>query len=58
MIKKRYVNPVIVVTEIKSKELVMSASLSSNVGIDYGGDIEEDDVSADTNQNYFGGQLW
>lgn len=58
MIKKRYVNPVIVVTEIKSKELVMSASLSSNVGIDYGGDIEEDDVSADANQNYFGGQLW
>ncbi len=56
MNKKIYMSPETVVTEITSKEQVMS--LSSNVDIDYGGDAGDDIISADSNGNYFGGELW
>lgn len=57
MNKKIYMSPETVVTVITSKEQVMQGSVSSNLDIDYGGDAEED-MSADSNGNYFGGELW
>lgn len=57
MNKKIYMSPETVVTVITSKEQVMQGSLSSNVDIDYGGDADEG-MSADSNGNYFGGELW
>lgn len=57
MNKKIYMSPETVVTVITSKEQVMQGSVSSNVDIDYGGDADEG-MSADSNGNYFGGELW
>lgn len=58
MNKKIYMSPETVVTVITSKEQVMQCSVSSNVDIDYGGDAGDDIISADSNGNYFGGELW
>lgn len=52
-------SPETVVTVITSKEQVMA--VSQDVDIEYGGDAGDagyDISSADSNGNYFGGELW
>ncbi len=56
MNKKIYMSPETVVTVITSKEQVMV--VSQDVDIECGGDAGDDIISADSNGNYFGGELW
>lgn len=56
MKKKNYIQPEVNAMNLVSKEQVMAASVSSNVGIDYAGDAYED-MEADVNDNRFG-SLW
>lgn len=57
MKKKIYVAPISNVSGLRSEEQIMVGSISSNVGIGYGGDATDDIISADANRNGFG-DLW
>ncbi len=57
MKKKIYVAPMANVSGLRSEEQIMVVSISSNVGIGYGGDAMDDIISADANRNGFG-DLW
>lgn len=57
MKKKNYIQPEVNSMNLVGEEQVMAASgLSSNVGIDYADDANED-MEADVNDNRFG-SLW
>lgn len=58
MKKKNYIQPEVKAMDLAGEEQVMSASvMSSNVGIEYEGDVYEEDMEADVNGNRFG-SLW
>lgn len=58
MKKKNYIQPEVKAMDLAGEEQVMSASsISSNVGIEYEGDVYEEDMEADVNGNRFG-SLW
>lgn len=57
MKKKNYIQPEVNAMNLVGEEQVMAASVSSNVGIDYAGDADEEHLEADVNDNRFG-SLW